>query len=793
MTDLRDQLQTTLSGAYTIERELGGGGMSRVFVAEERALGRKVVVKVLPPELAGAVSKDRFKREISLAARLQHPHIVPLHSAGEATGALYFTMPLVEGESLRTRLARQGELPVNEAVRLLREIASALAYAHERGIVHRDIKPDNILLSGGSAMITDFGVAKALSASSNDESEGMTSLGVALGTPAYMAPEQATADPSIDHRADIYAFGVVAYELLSGQPPFAGRPAQNMLAAHVTETPEALVRRRPGVPAALGALVMRCLEKRAADRPQTAAEVVHALDDLTTPSGGTQPTSAVPAAAAASRTGTSAIGRGSWLVGAIAVVVVAIVATAVAMSKSREDAATASATDVSRRLAVLPFLSLDGDSTNAYLGDGMATDLTSALAVPGMSVVSRSSAFALRGKTAGEAGRALRADAVVEGTVKRIGDRLRVTASLVNVADDAVLWSRKFDEDLTAIYTVHDSIANAISAVYGLGARGVPAAAARPRDPAAHDLVLRGWYLMDQYTESSLKQAIAVFDRAIVLDSTYALAWVGLGQAWARISDDFLPPRETLAQMRRAVSRAVALDPKSAEANALMGTLLFWYERKVDEANEYFARALSIDSSNVDAGLWYSHSLLVFGNRDSAFAVLARAMRISPVSPALLSKAPWIYHMTGHGDDIPNLCRRLRELASAWAENCEAQQLLFSRRYAELAGRYGPRLTDATDVPGRTAIAHYLALAGDTAAAKRELARAEQQAARRYLSGYTTARVYLALGDTAKALDGLDRELRANGGGIAIMSVDSTWASLRGNARFESLLRRAGF
>src|SRR5207302_4818029 len=281
-----------LSGSYTLERELGGGGMARVFVAEETALDRKVVIKVLPPETAAQVSLERFKREILLAAKLQHPHIVPLLTAGESNGLPYFTMPFVDGESLRVRLARHGELPVNHAIRMLREIASALAHAHEHGIVHRDLKPENVLLSGGSAMVTDFGVAKALSASSNAEHGGMTSLGVALGTPAYMSPEQASADPSVDHRADIYSVGVLAYELLTGQPPFAGRTPQNLLAAHVSEVPEAITKRRASLAPALAALVMRCLEKRPADRPQSGSEVVHALDDITTPSGGMTPTGA---------------------------------------------------------------------------------------------------------------------------------------------------------------------------------------------------------------------------------------------------------------------------------------------------------------------------------------------------------------------------------------------------------------------------------------------------------------------------------------------------------------------
>jgi len=290
VTDLTDRLQAALGSTYHVERELGGGGMSRVFLAEEVALRRMVVVKVLPPEMSAGVSAERFRREIQLAASLQHPHIVPLLTAGSADDLLYYVMPFIAGESLRARLSRQRELPVSETVHILRDVLDALAAAHEHGVVHRDIKPDNVLLSGRHAVVTDFGVAKAVSESA--KASNLTSMGVALGTPAYMAPEQAAADPNVDHRADLYAVGVLAYEMLCGRPPFATLSPQEMLVAHVTQAPEPCTVHRPTVPEALNALVMQCLAKKAADRPQSAEELIGALSAMATPSGGMAPTGA---------------------------------------------------------------------------------------------------------------------------------------------------------------------------------------------------------------------------------------------------------------------------------------------------------------------------------------------------------------------------------------------------------------------------------------------------------------------------------------------------------------------
>ncbi|HEY7861163.1 MAG TPA: protein kinase, partial [Gemmatimonadaceae bacterium] len=293
MSDLTERLQAVLGDSYRIERELGGGGMSHVFLAREAALGRSVVIKVLPPEMAAGVNIERFRREIQLVASLQHPHIVPVLSTGQSGDLFYYTMPLVEGESLRAKLAREGELPVGDAIRILRDVVDALAYAHARGVVHRDIKPDNVLISGQHALVTDFGVAKAVSAAST--SSTLTSLGVALGTPAYMAPEQAAADPNVDHRADLYAVGAMAYEMLCGRPPFSGMSPQQVLAAHVTLPPAQLSTQRASVPPALNTLVMRCLEKKPADRVQSAAEMLTQLQAMATPSGGMAPTGAAAA------------------------------------------------------------------------------------------------------------------------------------------------------------------------------------------------------------------------------------------------------------------------------------------------------------------------------------------------------------------------------------------------------------------------------------------------------------------------------------------------------------------
>jgi tRNA A-37 threonylcarbamoyl transferase component Bud32/tetratricopeptide (TPR) repeat protein len=431
---LLEQLQKTLSGTYAIERELGGGGMSRVFVAEETSLGRKVVVKVLPPDLAATVNVERFRREIQLAAQLQHPLIVPVLSAGISDGLPYYTMPLVQGESLRQRISKSGELPINEVIRILRDVLSALSYAHEQGVVHRDIKPDNVLLTKHHALVTDFGVAKALSAATNPGSS-LTSLGVALGTPAYMAPEQAAADPNTDHRADLYAVGATAYEMLTGRQLFSGRSPQAMLAAQAIETPEPVEKWRPTVPPALSALITRSLEKHAADRPQSADEMLNVLHGLMTPSGGTTPTMTVPVPAVKPKRSMMPL-----LAGAGVLAVVALAGFLVMKGRSPKPPPLDE-----NRVMIAPFENKTGDPKYDAVG-GMATDwVTRGLTETGIvDVAPYSPKRDANGKLgtdafdastlAGDA-RTLSASKFVTGAFYKQGDSLQFQADIIDVND----------------------------------------------------------------------------------------------------------------------------------------------------------------------------------------------------------------------------------------------------------------------------------------------------------------------------------------------------------------------
>jgi eukaryotic-like serine/threonine-protein kinase len=468
--DLRAYLQQSLGAAYSLERELGGGGMSRVFVAHDLALGRRVVVKVLPPDLAAALSVERFKREIMLAAALQHPNIVPVLSTGNTDRLPYFVMPFVEGESLRVRLGR-GPLSVREAVSVMKDVARALSYAHGRGVIHRDIKPDNIIISGATATVTDFGVAKAVAASRAGPARGaveartpdgstITHAGVSLGTPMYMAPEQAAADPNTDHRADIYALGIVAYEMLVGAPPFHGRSPQALLAAQLTELPRPISQRRYGVPAALEQLIMQCLEKNPVDRPRNAGDMVRALDDPELLSGAP---AVAPQVAATQRR--RSVGR--WLSAAAAAAIV-MLGGAYAIGAFEDRPASSSAAALApASIAVLPITDASPGVAGRELAEGLTESLTNALGrVPGLRVASRTAAAGAQRLPGGpqEIGRALGVGKLVEGTLQRQGDAFRATVRLLDVRDGFTEWSQTYDRRIASGFAAQDSIASEAAA-----------------------------------------------------------------------------------------------------------------------------------------------------------------------------------------------------------------------------------------------------------------------------------------------------------------------------------------
>ncbi|MEX2178353.1 MAG: serine/threonine-protein kinase [Gemmatimonadaceae bacterium] len=517
---LQDTLTRALGDGYTIERELGGGGMARVFVAEERGLGRRVVLKVLPPEAAGAISVERFKREVQLAARLQHPHIVPLLAAGEADGILYYSMPFIEGESLRARIAREHELPVPVVTRILREVAGALAYAHARNVVHRDIKPDNILLADGHAVVADFGIAKAiatarLTSGDRADTEGLTQFGVALGTPAYMSPEQAAADPHVDHRADIYALGAVGYELLTGRPPFAGHSPQALLAAVIGATPTGIAAERSSVPAALDQLIMRCLEKRPADRPQSAGEVLQVLDAQITPTG-MQPSGAQSRGA-----------RQGYRI-AVAVIVLAALGGGALYAARRPVVAQAAST-----IAVMPFVPVSPDTALARLGRDLVVTLSANL--DGVGAIRATDPLTTLGLTSADAGLASLADAAalatrlgsrsfVYGTSMREGGRVRLDFGLYPSSGEAPLARGSVLAHQDSLSVLSDSLT--WSLLRQIWRRDLPPAPNVAAITTKSMPALRA-YLEGEHARADGRymDAISAFDRSIEADSTFWLAY----------------------------------------------------------------------------------------------------------------------------------------------------------------------------------------------------------------------------------------------------------------------------
>lgn len=650
----RDRLSAALAGQYRVARELGKGGMSRVWLAEDRALGRQVVVKVLAHELAGGVSIDRFRREIQLAARLQHACIVPLLSAGDAGGIPYFTMPFVDGDSLRERI-EHGRLAVPEAVRVTRDIAEALSYAHDHGIVHRDIKPENVLLTRHHALVTDFGVAKAVDAAIAAEAEGLlTGLGVTLGTPAYMAPEQAAADPEIDHRADLYSLGVVMFEMLTGKRPFADRAPAQLLAAHAIEQPAFATLHQSGVPRHLVDLVTSLLAKDPNDRPQSAEAVLQLLDSA----GGSKRSS-----------------RSAWAAdGAVrtkAVATALLLAAAAVGGLLFLNRPTGLPAAPLPTLAVLPLVNLGNNAGDEYLSDGLSDQLISALSkVDHLKVAARTSSFAFKGRNDDVRAIAARLGVsnVLGGSVQRAGNRLRVTVQLTSAATGFNVWSESYDREYTDVLAVQDEITWSIVAALKGRLTAHDSSVVRATvaaNAAAYDSYLKALYQFNRRGRDGLTRAAQLFHESLQEDPTYAPAYAGLAMVHLITSNWlFATPRLAVDSARFYAQRAISLDPRSAEAQTALGGVLC-QEFDFTACERTLRQAMELNPSYWVAPYALSFQISPFGRFNDAFALFNRARELDPLNPQIYAAISKAHYLQRTYDDGLRELEAVRDLPDA--------------------------------------------------------------------------------------------------------------------------------
>ncbi len=701
------QVKKALVGRYEVERVLGEGGMATVYLAHDQKHNRKVAVKVMRPELAATLGADRFLREVQVAAQLSHPHILPMHDSGEANGVLYYVMPYVEGETLKERVAKEGQMSVNETMRLGREVAEALAYAHTRGIIHRDIKPGNILLQSGHALVADFGIARAL----GDEGEALTKTGLAVGTPQYMAPEQATGEREVDGRADIYALGAVMYEMMAGEPPFTGPNARAIITRSLTEEPRSLTVSRTGLSANVNSAVMKALAKSPSDRYANAGEMVDALDRAQegTRSGTSEypiptgPTSmqvwglfalgsvgmlalvsalirqwslprwtlglavgllAIGAvvlvltgrAEARRRLGEDTPGLGRFLTwrfatfgGVAALFSWAAVAMALAMSGPGGGGA---ALTRGNHLAILPFEN-QGTADDAYFADGIADEVRGKLArVNGITVIASSSASQYKNstKTPQEIAKELGAEYLLIGKVRWAGApggtrRVQVVPELVDGRTGATTWQQSFDTDVTDIFEVQSQIASRVAGALGaqLGSREQQQLAERP----TKNVAAYDLYLKGKAVSSSdavaSRLAASYFEQAVALDSTFVDAWAELSRASGRVF--FNGSRDPVAGARAkvAMERAIALGPQLPAGYTAAAAYYGLVEVDTDNANEAMGRALQLAPNDADVLASAARGDLTEGKIEAAAAKLERAKELDPRSASTLAALQQVY------------------------------------------------------------------------------------------------------------------------------------------------------
>ena len=605
-----ENVKKALESRYSIERELGRGGMATVYLAEDLRHGRRVALKVLHPELSSALGPDRFLREIKLAARLNHPHIVPLFDSGEAAGYLFYVMPVVEGESLRDRLLRDGHVPMEESLQLVRGIASALDYAHRNNIVHRDIKPENVMLQEGEAIVMDFGIAKAVSVAAGDT---LTQTGMMVGTPAYVSPEQAAGEKVVDGRSDQYSLACVLYEMLSGRKPFVGATAQAVLSKRFTEPVPSIRSVFAAAPEEVETALGKALSKDATERFSTTMDFARAL------------------LAAQSRTP-----DGSPL--------------------------TAGGPGAIKSIAVLPFANMSADPEGEFFADGIAEEIINALSkIKSLRVSSRTSSFTFKGKNEDirEIGRRLQVGTVLEGSVRKAGKRLRLTAQLVNAADNSQLWAERYDRELEDVFAIQDEISQSIVAALRVVLSEDEKKAieqVKTTNVEAYEIYLRGRQYFHQHRRKSLEFALQMFERAIELDPGYALAYAGVADCCSFLYQFFYATQALLDKGEAASKRALELAPELAEAHASRG-LAVSLSNRFDEAEEEFKTALRLDPRSFEAAYFYARACQANGKLEEAVKWFERAVEVRPDDFATLNLLATALNSLGRRDDAIRVFR----------------------------------------------------------------------------------------------------------------------------------------